>query len=67
MCKTRPSLDCQLCKNPGFTMVCGNAAMEAISAIANSTATQFQMQQATNISKPLPFPTVKETAILQKA
>ena len=41
--------------------------MEAISAIANSTATQFQMQQATNITKPLPFPTVKETAILQKA
>ena len=47
--------------------MCGNAAMEAIMAIANSTATLFQMQQATNMSKPFPFPTVRETAILERA
>ena len=67
MCKTRSSLDCQLCRNPGCTMLCGNAAMEAIAAVTNSTATLFQMQQATNISKPFPFPTVRETEILEKA
>ena len=67
MCKTRFSLDCQLCRNPGCTMLCGNAAMEAIAAVTNSTATLFQMQQATNISKPFPFPTVRETDILEKA
>ena len=67
MSKTRSSLDCQLCGNSGCTMVCGNACMEAITAIAGSTATLFQMQQATNRSKPLPFPTVKETAFLRDA
>ena len=67
MCKTRSSLDCQLCGNPGCTMVCGNACMEAITTIASSTATLFQMQQATNRDKPLPFPTIREAAILRDA
>ena len=67
MCKTSPTLDCQLCRNPGCTMVCGNAAMEAIMSIASATATRFQMQQATNLSRPLPFPTVKETDSLRLA
>ena len=48
-------------------MLCGNAAMEAITAITNSTATLFQMQQATNMSKPFPFPTARETDILERA
>ena len=48
-------------------MLCGNAAMEDIAAVTKSTATLFQMQQATNISKPLPFPTVRETEVLEKA
>ena len=48
-------------------MVCGNAAMEAITSITKATATHFQMQQATNFSRPLPFPTVKETARLKRA
>ena len=67
MCKTRSSLDCQLCRNPGCMMLCGNVAMEAITAIASSTATLFQIQQATNVSKPLPFPTARKTTILEKA
>ena len=67
MCKTSPTLDCQLCRNLGCTMVCGNAAMEAITSIASATATRFQMQQATNLSRPLPFPTVKETDSLRLA
>ena len=41
--------------------------MEAITAIASSMATLFQMQQATNRDKPFPLPTVRETAILQDA
>ena len=48
-------------------MVCGNAAMEAITSIASATATRFRMQQATNLSRPLPFPTVKETDSLRLA
>ena len=48
-------------------MVCGNAALEAITSIANATATQFQMQQVTNLSRPLPFPTVKEMDTLRRA
>ena len=48
-------------------MGCGNACIEAITAIAKSTATLFQMQQATNRGTPLPFPTVRETAFLQDA
>ena len=67
MSKTRSSLDCQLCGNPGCTMVCGTACIEAITAIAGSTATLFQMQQATNRGTPLPFPTVRETAFLRDA
>ena len=59
-CRTSPTLDCQICWNPGCTMVCGSAAMEAITSIAKTTATRFQMQQATDLSSPLPFPTVKE-------
>ena len=64
MCKTRSS---QFCRNPGCTMLCGNAAMEDITPISSSTPTLFQMQQATNRSKPFPFPTVRETAILEDA
>ena len=41
-------LDCQLCRNLGCTMVCGNAAVEAITSISKARATQFQMQQAAN-------------------
>ena len=41
--------------------------MEAITSISKATATQFQMQQATNCSRPLPFPTVKEAANLKRA
>ena len=48
-------------------MVCGNAAMEAITSITKAMATQFQMQHATNCSRPLPFPTVKEGASLKRA
>ena len=48
-------------------MVCGSAAMEAITSIAKTTATRFQMQQAKNLSGPLPLPTVKETASLKMA
>ena len=58
-------LDCQLCRNPGYTMVCRNAAMEAITSISKARATQFQMQQATNCSRPLRFPTVTEAAKLK--
>ena len=36
--------------------------MEAIASITKATATQFQMQEATNCSRPLPFPTVTEAA-----
>ena len=67
MSKPRSSLDCQLCGNPGCTMVCGTACIEVITAIAGSTATLFQMQQATNRGTPLPFPTVRETAFLRDA
>ena len=48
-------------------MVCGNAAVEAITSISKATATQLQMQQATNCSRLLPFPTVKEAAKLKRA
>ena len=48
--RTSSSLDCQLCTRPGCTMLCGNAAMEAITSIAKATSTRFQMQQATNCS-----------------
>ena len=67
MCKTSLTLDCKLCRNPGCTMVCGTAAMEAITSITKATATRFQMQQATNRSRPLSFPSVKETASLKWA
>ena len=46
-------------------MVCGNSAMEAITSISKATATQFSMQQVTNCSRPLPFPTVTEVAKLK--
>ena len=36
-------------------------------SIAKATATRFQMQQPTNLSRPPPFPTVKETASLKRA
>ena len=58
-------LDCQLCRNLGCTMVCGNAAVEAITSISKARATQFQMQQAANCSRPLPLPTVTEVAELK--
>ena len=41
--------------------------MEAITSISKATATQFQMQLATNCSRPLPFPTVSEAAKLKHA
>ena len=47
-------------------MVCGNAAMEAITSISKATATQLQMQQSTNCSMPLPFPTVAEATRLRR-
>ena len=67
MCRTSLALDCQLCKHPGCTMVCGTAAMEAITSISKATATQFQMQRSTNCSMPLPFPTIGEAARLRHA
>ena len=65
MCRTSPMLDCQLCRNLGCTMVCGNAAVEAITSISKARATPFQMQQAANCSRPLPLPTVTEVAELK--
>ena len=38
-------------------MVCGTATTEALTAVTRATATQFQMQRATNCAMAPPFPT----------
>ena len=40
-------LGCKLCTHPGCTMVCGSAAMEAITSITKAAASLVQMQLAT--------------------
>ena len=60
-------MDCQLCQSPGCNMVCGTVATEAIAAISQATAIQFQMQKTMNCSKPTPFPTTLEADSLDHA